>query len=290
MTPAERERVEEDLNDALAAAIDEERASLPPDALELMAEGDEHQELWIDAKHTLRRHFGRTRRSLYVAANLPVHYPGERSFAPDLLAVVDAPTRKRRSWMVLREGKGIDLCLEICVYGRRRKDRVDNVLRYARLGIREYFLLDVGRHQLRGYRLAGPGARTYERVVPNHGRFVSEVLGLEIGYREGRLRFYAGSAVLLTPEEESDDLARLAEEIQQRADAEQQRADTEQQRADQAIALAVESLLQVLELRGLALPEPLLQRIQGCREPQLLERWLRRARSARSADELLLDD
>ncbi len=43
---------------------------------------------------------------------------------------------------------------------------MDNVERYARLGIPEYFVYDRKRQDLRGYRLPSPEARRYQRIVP----------------------------------------------------------------------------------------------------------------------------
>jgi hypothetical protein len=220
-----------------------------------------------------------------------------RSFAPDLLAVCDLPTHKRESWMVLAEGKGLDLCLEVCVRGRRRKDRLDNQKRYARLGIHEYFMLDVGYHILRGYRLPSADARTYRRIVSSKGRLHSEVLRLDIGYRHEVLSIHTGNARLLTPEEESDELAELVKEAEQRADAEQQRADAEQQRADaeqqrasEARALLTATLLDVIQLRGLVPSDDVRARIESCQDVGLLARWRQRALIAATVEAIFLDE
>ena len=45
-------------------------------------------------------------------------------------------------WDVNYEGKGPDFILEIHHHGARSKDLVLNVDRYARLGVREYFVFD----------------------------------------------------------------------------------------------------------------------------------------------------
>src|SRR5438477_90099 len=76
-----------------------------------------------------------------------------------------------------------------------------NVARYARLGIPEYFLYDRARNQLAAYRLASPDAEVYTPIVPNHGMYESRVLGLEVQVEGDRLRFYAGTALLLESEE-----------------------------------------------------------------------------------------
>ena len=83
-------------------------------------------------------------------------YPGERGFSPDILAVlgVEEPDEDERlSWVVADEGKGLDFVLEVLHRGDRDKDLVENVERYAQLGIPEYFVYDRARQQIHGFRL-----------------------------------------------------------------------------------------------------------------------------------------
>ena len=109
--------------------------------------------------------------------------------------------------------------LEVHVGGDRTKDAELNVARYARLGIPEYFLYDRARNRLAAYRLATPDAGVYTPIVPNHGLYESRVLGLEVQVDKDRLRFYAGTALLLESDElivrlqeMCDDAQRLREE------------------------------------------------------------------------------
>jgi hypothetical protein len=124
------------------------------------------------------------------------------------------------------------LVLEVHVGGDRKKDAELNVTRYARLGVPEYFLYDRARNRLAAYRLASPDARTYTAIVPNQGLYESRVLGLEVQVDKDRLRFYAGTALLL----ESDDLiARLQEmydDAQRRAEEEAQLREDETRRRE----------------------------------------------------------
>jgi hypothetical protein len=75
---------------------------------------------------------------------------------------------------------------------------------------------------LAAYRLPSADARTYTAIVPNQGLYESRVLGLDVQVDKDRLRFYAGTALLL----ESDDLiARLQEmydDAQRRAEEAEQ--------------------------------------------------------------------
>jgi hypothetical protein len=193
----------------------------------------------------LEHHFRRIRRGLFIAQGLPVCYPGEATFSPDVIAVLDAPVVERVAWMVDAEGRGIDFALEILVFGDRKKDLVTNVARFARLGIPEYFVFDVQRGCVLGYRLAAPGADRYVPIVPQYGRLPCETLGLELAIIEGRLRFFMGAAALQGPLEEVELLSSMVEareralsEQAERANAAELRAESEADRADAAAARA----------------------------------------------------
>jgi Uma2 family endonuclease len=187
-------------------------AMLPPEVpLDLLPnEGDPHRKATRGAMDALDGFFRRTGRRIYLSSHISVYYPAERRFAPDLLAVADVEPHDRNSWVVADEGRGLDLVLEVHVAGHRLKDEKTNVERYARLGIPEYFYFDRTRGRLAGYRLAapvpGPGARVYQRLVPQAGRLTSQVLGLDLALDGLRLRFFSGNA----PLEDADEMiARL---------------------------------------------------------------------------------
>ncbi|MCA9595530.1 MAG: Uma2 family endonuclease, partial [Myxococcales bacterium] len=77
MSEEERQRVV----DSLPSHFEPARARPP--------QGDAHTEEVYGAWTALRRYFSRTRRSIYVGTNLPVHYPGEPMFSPDVMAALD---------------------------------------------------------------------------------------------------------------------------------------------------------------------------------------------------------
>ena len=187
-----------------------------------MPEGDRHSKAKARALDALRGYFTRQRRRIYLAQELPIYYPAEPRFAPDLLAVLDVEDVDRDKWVVSTEGKGLDWVLEVHVGGDRKKDAELNVARYARLGIPEYFLYDRARNRLAAYRLASPDAGVYTPIVPNHGLYESRVLGLEVQVDEDRLRFYAGTALLLESDELIVRLQRRDEEKRLREEAEQE--------------------------------------------------------------------
>ncbi|WP_141620416.1 Uma2 family endonuclease [Myxococcus sp. AB036A] len=198
MNPEERARVVESLPAEVTYA-----EMAPP-------EGDRHQWAKFRALDVLRGYFGHQRRTAYVGSELPVYYPDERRFAPDLLVVFDVGAHPREKWLVSHEGRGLDWVMEVHVGGARKKDAEFNVRRYARLGIPEYFIYDCSRERLEAYTLASPGAGVYVRMEPTQGRYVSRVLGLELELVGDRLRFWAGNALLM----ESDELiVRMRERI-----------------------------------------------------------------------------
>lgn len=213
--------------DALSAEEREQvLAALPgevTDAEMSPPEGDRHFKAKTRALDALRGYFTRLRRRVYLAAELPVYYPNEPRFAPDLLAVFDVEDHDRDRWIVSAEGKGLDWVLEVHVGGDRKKDAEANVARYARLGISEYFLYDRARGRLSAHRLASPDARTYSPIVPQAGRYASQVLGLEVQVERDRLRFFAGSALLLESEELIVRLETMLEEVSRRAEDETRR-------------------------------------------------------------------
>ncbi|HMA97131.1 MAG TPA: Uma2 family endonuclease, partial [Polyangiaceae bacterium] len=177
---------------------------------------------------------------------LPVYYPDEAMFAPDLIAVLDVDPKERLRWVVADEGRGIDFALEVTFHGSRQKDLELNVERYAALGIPEYFVFDRMQQRLYGWRLGDRGR--YEAIIPQLGRWESAVLGLDLAVELDRVRFYTGTAVVPELAELvaranamvdglQDRIAHAearAEEEKQRAEEEKQRAEEEKQRAETA--------------------------------------------------------
>ena len=106
--------------------------------------GRRHKATCARLYRTLHEHCRRILRRLYLADDLGVLYPGERFFAPDLMAVRDVEDlgedEPRNVWDVTVERRGLDLALEVVVSGSRRKDLYENVSFYAHLGIAEYFV------------------------------------------------------------------------------------------------------------------------------------------------------
>ena len=229
-----------------------------------MPEGDRHFQAKVRTLDVLQGYFSRQGRRVYLGAELPVYYPGERRFAPDLLAVLEAETHERDKWVVSHEGKGLDWVLEVHVGGDRKKDAEYNVARYARLGIPEYFIYDRARQKLEGFRLPSPEARRYERMEPRVGRYTSRVLGLELEVAEGHLRLWAGNALLLESHELLARMNEKLEELQQRVDEEARlRAEETRQREELERRLAQEARRREEEARLREEAERRLARLQA---------------------------
>jgi Uma2 family endonuclease len=216
LTPADRARV-------IASLPSEPARAAPP-------EGDPHLRAKTRARDALEEYFRRIRRKIYISAELPVYYPGEAMFAPDLIAVRDVEAHDRMSWVVSAEGRGLDLALEIHVAGSARKDFEENVDRFARLGIPEYFAFDPVRRRLSGWRLVGVGR--YEPIVPQAGRWPSHVLELDLALEGDRLRFMHGSAPVLDASELIAQLSKMVDDSLRRAEEESRRAEEESRRAE----------------------------------------------------------
>jgi Uma2 family endonuclease len=225
MSAEERIRVVEELPSEIESAY-------PP-------EGDVHRKAKDGPLGALGAYFKRIGRRVYLSSNLPVYYPGERIFAPDLIAVLDVEPHERDRWVTSHEARGLDLALEVLYRGDDRKDLERNVERFARLGIPEYFIYDRKRGRLQGYVLE-EGEAVYERIVPQQGRWPSRVLGLSLSLEGDRLRLYAGTAAVPELEELAargeqllaDAIARV-EEAEKRAEQETERAEQAAQRAEQ---------------------------------------------------------
>jgi Uma2 family endonuclease len=269
LTPDERERLLEKVLDSLS------------DPRRLMSEGRPHKKAKSRALDLLGLHFNAVGRVIYLAEEMAVMSPGEEVFSPDVLAVLDVPQPEddlRMAWVVADEKKGLDFVLEVLCRGDRNKDLVANVERYARLDIPEYFIYDRARQQIHGYRLTGPDVKRYQRIVPQGGRYSSKVLGIDMVIQGGTLRFFQGSAELISSDDLIGRLTGMVEELEAKA----QLAEA---KAEQATAGLREGVLAVLDARGIACPDDARERLMSCDDPSRLQRWLSRAKSAGSAAE-----
>lgn len=261
--------------------------SSPP---HFMGESIPHNRAKRRAMDRLRKHFSAIGRIIFLAEKLTVFHPGERPFTPDILVVRDVPEvedDERGGWVVADEGRGIDLAIEILWGGDRNKDLVDNVERYARLGIPEYFVYDRKEQNLVGYRLPSPTTRRYQRIIPQGGRHASMVLGLDLALVNNKLEFFYGMSEIFGSEDLIARLEAMMSSLETKAaDAAKRAADAEAKVA-QAIMSLQDSVLAVAAARGIACSDVERERIRACEDPQVLQQWLVRVAIASSMAEAL---
>jgi len=229
-------------------------------------EGDLHSGAKDGIASALSEFYRSVGKRMYISKELATYYPDERVFCPDVLVVSDVETHPREKWVVSHEGKGLDLVIEVYVAGDRKKDFDRNVKRYARLGIREYFAFDRKHMQLSAFRLPESNAGVYVPIVPQAGRYSSQVLQLDLALERERIRFYYGTAPLAEANELIERLERVVNDVTARAEQDamraaealllaEQRAEREAQRAEREAQRAQELERRLAELEGRARKE-----------------------------------
>lgn len=249
-----------------------------------LSAGRPHRRAKGQALDELTLHFSRGGRVLYLADEMAVLYPSEEVFTPDILAVESIPQPEedtRMAWVMQDEGRGLDFVLEILHRGDRAKDLRRNVERYARLGIREYFVYDRANYKVLGFALGSPGARVYRELKPRLGRLRSTVLDLDLAVVERRLRFFSGFAEIIGSAELIDRLGSMMEQVEARAETEAQRAEALeaalQEREQRLCGTLRETVLALLAARGLPAPAPVAAEIAACADEARLRSLLLRA-------------
>jgi Uma2 family endonuclease len=214
----------------------EEEAMLMAEGL--MAEGRPHSSAKSRVLDVLRRHFQRTNRQIYVAPELMVLYPREKPINPDIIAVLGVPDPgeddRRLCWSVVDEGRGVDLIIEVLHRGDARKDLVRNVARYARLGIREYFVYDRRTERIVGWRLS-EGQTAYQSLHPVGGRLQSRVLELDLAVVDAKLRFFHGTGELADSDSLIAALSQMVDDNVHAFETEQAARERAEQERDSAV-------------------------------------------------------
>jgi len=166
----------------------------------------------------------------------------------DVFVAKGVARRRRDNYLIWEEGKGPDFVIEVTSSSTRKEDIKKKFDLYQDvLKVPEYFLFDPRgdylKPPLQGYRLVNA---EYQPIVPEHGRFWSEELGLFLWKDGSDLKLYdpASNQWLLAPEEDlpqqilarqQAEEARLQAE-QARLQAEQARLEAEQARSQEALA------------------------------------------------------
>jgi Uma2 family endonuclease len=164
-----------------------------------MAESDPARDYLIYSVEALSIYF-QNRDDIYVSGNLFIYYKqGVPSavVAPDVFVIFGVPNKKRLSYKVWEENnKAPDFILEITSLTTQENDEQEKPLKYAQMGVREYFQYDpTGDYlqpPLKGSRLVNNGYQPIpETILPDGVLSIhSQVLGLDLRLIEGKLRFY----------------------------------------------------------------------------------------------------
>jgi Uma2 family endonuclease len=199
---------------------------------EPVGETDDHRDLMFELIFVLKNLLRQT--IAYVAGNLFIYYEEghpERVVAPDVFVIYGVPQRRRRTYKTWEHGgKGPDLVIELTSTKTRYTDLGEKRVRYAELGVQEYYIFDpLGEYldpQLRGYQLVDG------ELLPLPGpRIISRLLNAELRAEANTLRLYdmASGTRFATPEELEAARQREAE-ARQRAEAEAEQLRNEVER------------------------------------------------------------
>jgi len=267
MTPDQREQFIDSVNYALS------------DPLITMSEGRPHRKAKSRAIDMLGLHFRTMGRRIYLVEELSVLYPAERSFTPDVMAVLDVEEPEddqRDAWVVADEKKGLDWVLEVLWKGDRKKDLDENVEFYARLGIPEYFVFDQKRLSIHAYRLP-PGGKRYQPILAQTGCYHSEILGIDLAIVGTTLRFFSGDTELYDTAHLVRRLEEMVSTLAERAaqairDAERATVD-----ADKGRLALRKAIIRTLATRGITCSEQTVARLESCTDTDTLQQWLDRA-------------
>lgn len=270
MTAAEREEFVIAVNEALS------------DPVIAMSEGRPHKKAKSRALDMLGLYFRTIGKHVYVAEEMSVLYPDASGFTPDVMAVLDVEEPEddqRMAWVVADEGKGLDWVLEVLWAGDRKKDLEDNVVRYAALGIPEYFVYDQKQQRILGYRLP-EGGKVYRPILAQAGLYHSNVLGIELAIVGRSLRFYKGSSELYDTKHLIERLEGIVANLQERAEQAQRATEQAQRDAEQARANVRKNIMALLGSRGVTCSAKARSRIETCNDLELLDQWFTRALQA----------
>jgi len=212
-----------------------------------------------------------------VFNELLVQYPVPRQrrlgqVVPDNMVVLcDEPTKANTSFNVSLEPARPFWVLEYVSRSNPRKDYVDNLEKYERqLKVPYYLRFDAERQDLTLYHHTGKKYVTVKRNARD--RYPIPELELEVGLRDGWVRFWHRGELLPLPADLQRDLeqarrqaaeaGRRAEGEARRAESEARRADDEARRADELQRRLELSQRELAQLQAQSLP-PRPRRNQG---------------------------
>ena len=203
-----------------------------------MAETEKHRDLMIDFILMLKDYY-KDVHDVCVTGNLFLYYKeGEpkKFIAPDVFVAFGVEKKERRTYMTWKERNTPDFVLEVASPGTVRADKGKKKKIYAdELAVKEYYIYDpLGQivPSFIGYRLIDG---KYQEIDFVDDRLPSEVLGLELGERDGALRLYnpLTSEWLKTPPERAERAEERAELAEERTEFAEERAELAEERAEQ---------------------------------------------------------
>lgn len=158
-----------------------------------MAETDFHRKLMVETLQVLEAYF-MEQSNVYVSGNLLVYYVEEdpsKRIAPDVFVVFGVAKKLRDNYLIWEETNTPDFVLEVASPSTISIDLGEKKRLYASVfGVKEYYIYDP-LHEIDqsfvGYRLVDG---EYQEIEFVNGRLPSNVLGLELGERDGKLRLY----------------------------------------------------------------------------------------------------
>ena len=182
--------------------------------MNLMSGSSGHSRTLGDSSSAFRVYFRDRKRPCFVAFDLPVYYPNQNSFCPDLLVVFDVEDHERSSWNIALEKRDLDFAFEVVSPSSVKRDEAVKVALYAQLGIPEYFYFNPETLTIKGFLLK---KGTYEEVsyqkAPNQkSGLYSPQLDLYFTVEEDRLRFLDSQGDHLLFLDEMVDQERLEKE------------------------------------------------------------------------------
>ena len=216
---------------------------------EPMAESDSARDYLIYGVDSLKIHF-KKRTDVYVSGNLFIYYEKEHPksvISPDVFVVFGVANKQRVSYKTWEENHKVPgFVLEITSATTKKVDQEDKPVKYANLGVNEYFQYDPTGDYLKpilqGSKLVNGIYEKLPLIQLESGDLMifSEVLGLELRVTQGELRFYdpvTGKKLLSTEERELErvrsDLARqMAEDDKRIAEAQKHRVELEKHRVE----------------------------------------------------------
>ncbi len=181
--------------------------------------------------------YWRERNDFFATGNLTIYYSPRQKKSedfrrPDFFVVLDTEKRSRKSWVVWQEGgKYPNIIVEILSATTAKTDRETKKQIYQDIfRTPNYFWFDPDSLEFAGFDLI---RGKYQPIPPNEqGWMFSSELGLYLGIREDKLRFFTPDGELVpTPEETAQEEQHLKELALQEAEYERQQKEIAQKQA-----------------------------------------------------------